>query len=112
MVKFPTARVPERARQSIPITKEEKDGAEDDNILSLRASSKLPDINGVSADQYDDLIDGNAPIKSSTRGSSNTMHNKATVDASRQRKETLMKIGGDELSSVNMIDEDEPIGSK
>jgi hypothetical protein len=69
----------------------------------LRASSKLPDINGASADQYDDLIDGNAPIKSSTRGSS-----KATVAASRQRKE--MKIGGDELSSVNMIDEDEPIG--
>ena len=107
MVKFPTARVPERARQSIPIAKEEKDGAEDDNILSLRASSKLPDLNGVSADQYDDLIDGDVPIKSSTRVSS-----KGTAAAPRQRKEALMKIGGDELSSVNMIDEDEPIGSK
>jgi|TARA_B110001450_G_C17472575_1_gene420789 hypothetical protein len=76
----------------------------------LRASSKLPDINGGDQyikTEYDDLIDGNAPIKSSTRGSS-----KGTVAAPFQRQESVMKIGGDELSSVNMIDEDEPIGGK
>jgi len=34
------------------------------------------------------------------------------VAAPFQRQATVMKIGGDELSSVNFADEDEPTGGK
>lgn len=99
LVKFPTARNPERARQSIPITKEEKEKAEEDNILSLRSSTRaadMRDIKRVPADRFDDLIDGNA-----------------AVDQPRQRKETLMKMGNHgDLNSVNVAPmEDEPAAS-
>jgi hypothetical protein len=99
LVKFSTARNAERARQSIPITKEEKEKAEEDNILSLRSSTRaadMRDIKRVPADRFDDLIDGDA-----------------AVDEPRQRKETLMKIGNHgDLDAINVAPtEDEPTAS-